>query len=76
MIIKMKAKELRDLSSEDLKKKIESWEEELFNLRFQSKMGQLSNPMQLKMIKRDIARAKTILNERKIEKMKAENKKG
>ncbi|MCX7726924.1 MAG: 50S ribosomal protein L29 [Chitinispirillaceae bacterium] len=64
----MKAKELRELSSEELKKKIDSWEEEYFNLRFQSKIGQLSNPMQLKMIRRDIARTKTILNERKREK--------
>ncbi len=59
----MKPKELRSLSKEDLLKKIEGWEEEIFNLRFQAKIGQLANPLQLRYIRRDIARAKTILNE-------------
>jgi large subunit ribosomal protein L29 len=58
----MKAKELRELSKQEVTKKIDEWEEELFNLRFQAKMGQLSNPLQLRSVRRDIARAKTILN--------------
>ena len=57
----MKAKEIRDLSSEEILKKIDAWEEELFNLRFQARLGQLANPLQMRMVKRDIARAKTIL---------------
>ena len=60
----MKAKEVRDLSSEDLAKKVNEWEEELFNLRFQAKMGQLANPLQLRHVRKDIARVKTILNEK------------
>ena len=60
----MKTTEIRDLSNEEIKKKIDGWEEELFNLRFQAKMGQLANPLQLRMVRRDIARAKTILNEK------------
>jgi len=44
---------------------VDGLEEEFFNLRFQAKMGQLTNPLQLRYIKRDIARAKTILNEKK-----------
>jgi len=52
------------MSREDLLKKIDGWEEELFNLRFQAKMGQLANPLQLRLVRRDIARAKTILNEK------------
>ncbi|NLG16503.1 MAG: 50S ribosomal protein L29 [Fibrobacter sp.] len=60
----MKTKEIRDLSPEELTKKIDGWEEELFNLRFQAKMGQLANPLQLRHVRRDIARAKTIMNEK------------
>jgi large subunit ribosomal protein L29 len=59
----MKPKELRNLSKEDILKKIDGWEEEIFNLRFQAKIGQLANPLQLRYIRRDIARAKTILNQ-------------
>lgn len=59
----MKPKEIRGLSKEELLKKIDGWEEEIFNLRFQAKIGQLANPLQLRYIRRDIARAKTILNE-------------
>ncbi len=61
----MKAKEVRELSTAEIREKIEGWEEELFNLRFQAKMGQLSNPLRMKMVRRDIARAKTIINELK-----------
>ena len=63
----MKATEIRDLSVEEIKEKVHSLEEELFNLRFQAKMGQLSNPLQMKMVKRDIARTKTVLGEKKKE---------
>jgi large subunit ribosomal protein L29 len=62
----MKVKEIRDMSREDVSKKIDGWEEELFNLRFQAKMGQLANPLQLRLVRRDIARAKTILNEKSV----------
>jgi large subunit ribosomal protein L29 len=57
-------KEIRELSPDEILKKVDSLEEEFFNLRFQAKMGQLTNPLQLRYIKRDIARAKTILNEK------------
>jgi large subunit ribosomal protein L29 len=60
----MKVQELRDLSSAEIDKKVDGWEEELFNLRFQARLGQLANPLQLRMIRRDIARAKTILNQK------------
>jgi large subunit ribosomal protein L29 len=59
----MKIQEIRDLSKEEIIKKIDDWEEELFNLRFQARLGQLTNPLQLRMIKRDIARAKTVLRQ-------------
>ena len=61
----MKAKEIRELSAEDIVQKVDGLEEEHFNLRFQAKMGQLTNPIRLRDVKKDIARAKTILNEKK-----------
>jgi large subunit ribosomal protein L29 len=61
----MKAKEIRELSVDEIVKKVDSLEEELFNLRFQAKMGQLSNALQLRYVRRDIAKAKTILNEKR-----------
>ena len=60
----MKALELRQLSAGEIREKINSLEEEHFNLRFQSTLGQLSNPLQLRVLKREIARAKTVLNEK------------
>lgn len=61
----MKVNEIRELSAEEVIKKIDSLQEELFNLRFQAKLGQLANPLQLQMVRRDIARVKTVLNEKK-----------
>ncbi len=60
----MKASEIRNLSVEEIREKVTGLEEEFFNLRFQAKMGQLSNPLMLRMVRRDIARAKTVLHER------------
>jgi len=65
----MKASELRELSIDEVKEKQSELEEELFNLRFQAKMGQLSNPLRMRIVKRDIARAKTIINEHAREKV-------
>lgn len=62
----MKADILRDLSDEELNKKVLDLKEELFNLRFQMATGQLENPMQLKQVRKDIARAKTVIREREI----------
>ena len=64
----MKAKELRDMTSEELNAKLKSLKQELFNLRFSNATGQLSNPMQLNTCKKDIAKAKTILTEREMNK--------
>jgi large subunit ribosomal protein L29 len=61
----MKVKEIRELSTEEIVKKVDTWEEELFNLRFQARLGQLSNPLQLRIVRRNIARAKTVLQQNK-----------
>ena len=62
----MKVNALRDLSTAELEKKVVDLKEELFNLRFQMATGQLENPMKIKEIRKDIAKAKTILRERVI----------
>ncbi len=64
----MKAKELRDMTSEELNAKLKSLKQELFNLRFSNATGQLANPMQLNTCKKDIAKVKTILTEREMNK--------
>ncbi len=60
----MKAKELRDLSANELERKLAELKEELFNLRFQLATGQLENPMRVRDVRKDIARVKTIMQER------------
>ena len=62
----MKAKEIRDISSEELVQKVEDLKDELFKLRFQLATGQLENPLRIREVKRNIARAKTILREREL----------
>ncbi|WP_026188977.1 50S ribosomal protein L29 [Orenia marismortui] len=62
----MKAKELRNLTNEELEQKLDELKEELFNLRFQNATVQLDNPVRIREVKRSIARVKTILNEREL----------
>jgi large subunit ribosomal protein L29 len=59
----MKAAEIRKLTPEEMENKVASMQQELFNLRFQHKIGQLENPKKLMFIRRDIARLMTIKNE-------------
>ena len=60
----MKASELRAKSVEDLKEELLGLRKEQFNLRMQRGAGQLANPAQFKVVQKDIARIKTILNEK------------
>jgi large subunit ribosomal protein L29 len=64
----MKVKELRQLSEGELLEKEKEMGEGLFNLRFQHATGQLENVMRIPQVKRDIARVKTILKEKALEK--------
>jgi large subunit ribosomal protein L29 len=61
----MKTSELREMPIDKIEEKIAGWEEELFNLRFQAKLGQLANALQLRLLRRDRARAITILGEKR-----------
>jgi len=58
----MKARELRDLTEEELRSKEEELKDQLFKLKFQHSLGQLENAMKLKNVKKDIARIKSVLN--------------
>lgn len=60
----MKAQEIRAKSDEDLAKELSELSREAFNLRMQRGTGQLSRPSQFKIVRRDIARIKTIQKER------------
>jgi len=60
----MKARELRELSEDELQTKERELADQLFKLRFQQTLGQLENAMKLRNIRRDIARIKTVLQER------------
>ena len=59
----MKAGDLRDFSVDELKGKEKDLREELFNLRFQHATGQLENTARIRLVRKDLARIKTILNE-------------
>jgi len=61
----MKARELRELSEDELERKEAELKDQLFKLKFQHALGQLENAMKLKSIKKDIARIKTIQLENK-----------
>lgn len=61
----MKAKELTQLSTEQLGEKLKELKHELFNLRFQHAINQLENPHKIADTKKDIARVMTIIAEKK-----------
>ncbi len=60
----MQAKEIRTMTIEETEVKLKDLTVELFNLRFQHATGQLENPMKIPQTKKDIARIKTVLNEK------------
>ena len=60
----MDAAELRDKTPDQLREQLESLKKEAFNLRFQAATGQLENTAQMRAVRRDAARVKTILNEK------------
>lgn len=62
----MKASNFREMTKDELLRKLKDGKEELFNLRFQQATNQLSNPMRIPEVKRDIARIKTIIKESEI----------
>ncbi len=65
MVAKNRPEELRELKTEELTQKLVVLSEERFRLEFRRATEALSNPLQLRAIRRDIARIQTILHERK-----------
>ncbi|MDI9490047.1 MAG: 50S ribosomal protein L29 [Clostridiaceae bacterium] len=59
----MKATELREMTTAELNQELVELKEQLFRLRFQHATNQLDNPMELKTVRRDLARVKTVLRE-------------
>jgi large subunit ribosomal protein L29 len=60
----MKASQIRELTSEELQQKFDESSQELFNLRMQKSTGQMENPSRLRLLRREIARVRTIMHEK------------
>lgn len=61
----MKAAEVRELTVDDLQARVKELDDQLFRLRIQKSMGQLEAPAKVKGLRKDLARIKTILQEKK-----------
>ena len=62
--MRRKARELRELTEQELGEELNKYKQELFNLRFQSVSGQMTNVRRIREVKRTIARIKTVLQEK------------
>ncbi len=62
----MRGEEIREMTTEEMRSRVEQLKEEQFRLRFRSATVQLENPVLLRTIRRDIARIKTVLREREL----------
>jgi large subunit ribosomal protein L29 len=58
-----KPAKLRELSVDELRRKVSELNEELFNLRFRNSVKQLDNPLKIREVRRDLARIHTVLHE-------------
>ena len=67
----MELKKMREMTEVELNTELGKMKKELFNLRFQHVPGQLENPAQMRELKRDIARVKTIIREKELAKAEA-----
>jgi large subunit ribosomal protein L29 len=67
----MELKKMRNMTEVELNAELSKMKKELFNLRFQHVTGQLENPVKMREVKRNIARVKTIMREKELEKVQA-----
>lgn len=72
----MKIHEIREMKTEELKKRIEEEEKNIIDLRFAHQLKQLTNTAKLGLAKKDIAKLKTVLKEREMAEATSENKEG
>jgi len=63
----MRAREMRGLSTEELRRELDKRTRDVFNLRFRAQTQKLDDPSEMKKARRDVARMKTILRERELE---------
>ena len=63
----MKAAELRDMDVEALRAKSQEIDDQLFRMRIQKSMGQLEAPEKVRLVRRDLARVKTVLRQKRTE---------
>ncbi|GBD98769.1 50S ribosomal protein L29 [bacterium BMS3Abin07] len=60
----MRASDLRNLTTDELKQKEIDFRKELFNLRFQNATGEIQNPLRIRIVRKDIARVLTLISEK------------
>ena len=68
MVKLVKNSEIRELTNEQILAKIDEYKEELFNLRFASATGNLEKPSRINELRKEVARMKTIIRERELDK--------
>lgn len=64
----MKVQDIRNTETQELLNKVDEYKKELFGLRFQNATGQLENTARIKTVKKNIARIKTVIKERELDK--------
>ena len=67
----MELNKIREMTDVELSAELDKMKQELFNLRFQHVTGQLENPVKMREVKRNIARVKTIIREKELERARA-----
>ena len=67
----MELNKMREMTDAELAAELEKMKKELFNLRFQHVTGQLENPLKMREVRKDIARVKTIMREKELDKAQA-----
>ena len=67
----MELKKMREMTDAELAAELDKMKKEMFNLRFQHVTGQLENPLQMREVRKNIARVKTIMREKELDKVQA-----
>ena len=67
----MELNKMREMTDAELAAELDKMKKELFNLRFQHVTGQLENPVQMREVRKNIARVKTIMREKEMDKVQA-----
>ena len=62
----MDVKELQGMEAEELVGKVHELKQELFHLRCQHALGRIENPMRIRQVRKDVARARTVLREKRV----------